>query len=397
MSRFKYNIFIAIVALFLLGSGIYIYNTHYSHSNVTDEPDVILWYVEGDKLHDGFADIAKEFNSLKDSVGRKNITVITRGFVSNEAIEKALKKVEADDAPDMIACDVNEAALLYNRGYTVKCSPYLDEWTSAEFNEDFIECSTLNNQLITVPYAADVQMMVVNTDMISDAGKIGSIEKLCKLSKQYYKDNESAMFTIADYASFFKTAMAQLGENFDAVNPRYSDSKNSKSVYNLLAQTAYDRGLTVSDNPVADVVSGKIPCAIVSASDVMEKADKIKRNISVYPCPSMKNGEQVYLLDVEGICICKTDSNRQNASSEFIKWFTSKEINHKFISDSGYIPAVSDMSTFSSDYQAFDKVRKVINSLSSKSEHAVYPPSVDYAKNYNEFINIMQLVMDSLS
>lgn len=397
MSRFKYNIFIAIAALFLLGSGIYIYNTHYSHTNVDADTEVILWYVEGDRLHDGFADIAEEFNSLKDSIGKKKITVITRGFISDEAIEKALKNVDADDSPDMIACDTNEAALLYDSGYTVNCSPYIDEWTSAEFNDDFIECSTLKKHLISVPYAADIQLMIINTDKVSDIDKIVSIEKLCKRSKVYYSENGSAMLAIANYAKFFKTAMAQLGEDFDAVNPRYSDSKNCKSVYNLIAETAYDRGLTVSDKPVADVINGKIPCAIVSASDIMSKADKFGREVSVYPCPSMKNGEQVYSLDVEGICICKSDANRQNASSEFIKWFTSKEINQKFIADSGYIPAVGSMSTINSEYRVFGKVRDVINTISSKAEHADYPPNIDYAKNYGEFINAMQLVMDSLS
>lgn len=397
MSRFKYNIFIAIVVLFLLGSGIYIYSTHYSHSNVDQNTDVVLWYVEGDKLHDGFDDIAKEFNSLTDSIGRKNISVNTRGFVSYEAVDKALRNAEKDDLPDMIACDVNEAALLYDNGYTVKCSSYLDEWTSAEFNEDFIECASLKNQLITVPYAADVELMIVNTDIINVSGKIGSIEKMCALSKEYFAENESAMFTIADYARFFKTTMAQLGEDFDAVNPRYTDSKNCKSVYNLLAQTAYDRGLTVSDDPVASVISGEIPCAIVSSSDIMDRVAKLKHNIGVYPCPCLTSGKQTYSLDVEGICICKTDSNRQNASAEFIKWFTSREINHKFIADSGYIPAVGDMSALSSDHAIFTKVRKVINNLSSKYEHADYPPNLDYAKNYSEFTYAMQLVMDSLS
>lgn len=397
MSRFKYNIFIAIVVLFLIGSGIYIYNTHYSHSDVDANTDVILWYVKGDKLHDGFKDVAKEFNSLKDSIARKNINVTVRGFVSDEALMNALENVAKDDAPDMIACDVNQAALLYNSGYTVKCSPYIDEWTSAEFNEDFIECSTLKKQLITIPYAANVELMIVNTDEVSDAGKISSVEKLCNLSKKYYEENESAMFSIGDYARFFKTAMAQLGEDFDAVNPRYTSSQNCKTVYNLLAQTAYDRGLSVSDNPISTVINGDIPCAIVASSDIMEHAGKLKRNISIYPCPCMKNGEQVYSLEVEGICICKTDTNSQNASSEFIKWFTSKEINNKFVADSGYIPAVGDMSTLTSEYPIFDKVRKVINTLSCKNEHADYPPNLEYAKNYGEFTNVMQLVMDSLS
>lgn len=393
MSR-KYKIIIAIVLALLLGVGIYIGCRHNSRRSVSEQTDLILWYVEGDEFHDAFADIAEEYEQLK---GSENVSLEARGFISFEAIEKALKSVKTDDAPDMIACDVNEAALLYESGRTKKCSEYITEWATEELNEDLIVCASIDDGLVTVPYAANTEMMIVNTEKISDADSIYSIEKLCRLSKKYYNENGNAMFTISDYAAFFKTAMAQLGESFDAVSPRYSDSKNCKKIYDLLAETAFDRGLCVSEDPVADVMKGKIPCAIVSATQIMSSAEKITDKVGVYPCPFMKGGEQVYSLEAEGICFCRTDENSRIATEEFVKWFLSKEINRRFIGDSGYCPAVGDMSALASDQPVFEKLKAVIYELSTFSKHADFPANADYAKNYGEFINAMQSVMDSLS
>lgn len=394
MSRLNNNVIIAIAVAVLLGIGICIFCALGSGSGADGDIDLILWYVEGDEFHDGFADAAEEFNSLRVS-GKTNVT--PRGFISFEAIEKALKKVDADDAPDMIACSINEAALLYEGRHTVSCSDETLDLPLDALNEDFVACANLNDEIIAVPYAANTQMMLVNTDKIPDADQITSLEKLCSMSKKYYKENGKGMFTVADYASFFRTAMAQLGESFDAVNPRYTESKNCKNIYNLLAETAYDRGLTVSDDPVSDVVSGKIPCAIVSSSDIMNSADIIKESVEIYPCPCMETGNQVYTLETEGICICASSDERQSASVRFIKWFTSKQINPEFIGESGYIPAAGDMSALKSDNETFGKLRTVISSHNSKSEHADFPPNADYAKNRAEFIGTMQSVMDSLS
>lgn len=397
MARFKYNIFIAIAALFLIGSGIYIICNRNAHASEDEHTDLMLWYIKGDDLHDGFADIAKQFNNNNETIGRMDIDVSTRGFASFEKLQEALAAADDEESPDMISCSVNQAALLDSLGYIVNCSNYIEEWNAEEFHTDFIECATANKRLIAVPYAADVELMIVNKDVFPEAYKVNSIETLCEQSKNYYSQHGKALFTIGDYAQFFKIAMAQLGEDFNAVNPRYSGSANCKKIYSLIAQTAYDRGFVSCDDPVSAVIRGDVACAIVSASDIMENAGKFNRNIKIYECPRMEKGKQIYSLEVEGICVCNTDSVTQNACAEFIKWFTYKEINHAFVSDTGYIPAIGDMSAISSGYSVYNQVKQVVGNLNTKYEHVDYPPNADYAKNYSEFAYTMQLVMDSLS
>lgn len=396
MSRSKYGVFLLIIILFALGSGIYINKTHYSHEEVEDHTEISLWYVESSDFSGEFAKIADKYNKLEDN-SKNNITVKTKSFESYDALDSALNKASIKALPDMVACNVDEAALFREKGYTLNPSRYFDDWNLDGLNEDLIKCATVKNKIIAIPYAADVELMLINTDCVADVDCVESFEGLCATAKDYYSAYGSPMFSITDYADFFRMAMAQFGEDFDGVSPRDTNNENCKHIYKLLAQNAFDRGLSSSQNTINDLVSGKIPCTIASSSFIMKSAPEIGKNIKVCVCPSMENGKQVYELDTECICICKTDENRQNASAEFLKWFISPEINEEFVSDSGYIPMSVKMKALKSSLAEFDGVKKAIATLESKGTHVNFAPNVDYFKNRDEFIYVMKLVMDSLS
>lgn len=397
MSRFKYNIFIVIIILFGIGSGFYIYKTHYSHEEVEKNTTVTLWYAEDDSLNACIPDIVDEFNAINDKDIRHNITVDVRSFENYAALKEALSFTRRSSGPDMIVCDANNAAVLKDGGYAAELSEYFDEWNSAEFNSDLVKCISVNGKLAAVPYAADLELMIVNEDFVSDADDISSLEDLCSTAENYYKNNSKPMFSVGDYAKFFRTTMAQFGEEFNAVSPRNTTNDNCKYIYKLLAQSAFDRGMISSDDPVKTVISGDVPCAIVSSSEIMAHASDMGKKIKIYACPCVEDGKQVYNLDVRGICICKTNSNRQNAAAEFIKWFISSDVNGEFVADNGYIPVRGTIDDLKSDKAIFAKLTKVISSLDRNAKHTDFAPNIEYVKNYDEFIDVMELVMDSLS
>lgn len=396
MSRLKYNIFILIIILFGLGSGIYIYKTHYAPEKVDENTEIKIWYVGNNSMNARFGSIIEEYNAI-DEKFKTDITVSATGFESYAKLNAELESAEPNAFPDMIVCDADHAALYKDKNYTIKPSEYFDEWNLEGVNQDFLKCASIGKKLIAIPFAADIQMMLVNTDFVADAGNVSSIEELCALSKTYYDTYGKSMFSISGYAEFFRTAMAQLGEEFDAVSPRSTKNENCKYIYKLLAQCAFDRGMSSSADAINDVISGKIPCAIVSSSEIMGHASALNRSIKVYQCPHMEKGEQVYEPEVQCICICKTNTNRQNASAEFIRWFISEDINAKFVSDSGFIPVTASMSAVSSSSPAYSGIKNVISELDSKAKHVNYEPNPEYVANYAEFMYVMQLVMESLS
>ena len=392
MSKSKYKIFIVIIVLFCLGSGIYIYKTHYSPEEVEEFTEITLWYVENDEFSMDFAKVANTYNKV-DYENKQSVTVSTKSFDSIESLKAELDKSKDGGGPDMIACDANNAAMLRNDSKTIGLSKYFDEWNNAGANKDFLKCATLGNALIGLPYAADVDVMLVNTEVAPDLSGIESFEQLCTAAKEYYANNESPMLSISDYGRFFKSAMAQLGEEFDAVSPRDTESENCKYIYKLLAQTAFDRGISLSYDPIGDVVDGSIPCTIVSSAEIMNRAKEIGSNVKVFACPPMENGRHIRVPYVETVCICSTNTNRQNASAEFLKWFISDEVNGKFVSGSGYIPVTDTLGGTSSKHSVYDSLKAVMADVDLKAQ----APNLAYVENYDEFVYIMELVMESLS
>lgn len=392
MSKSKYKIFIAIIVLFCFGSGIYIYKTHYSPEEVEKFTEITLWYVENDEFNLDFADIADTYNTV-DYENKQSVTVSTKSFDSFESLKAALKKTKEGAGPDMIACDANNAAILRNESSTIALSSYFDDWNNAGANKDFLKCATLGNTLVGLPYAADVEVMLVNTELVPDADSIENFEQLCSAAKEFYANSESPMLSISDYGRFFRTAMAQMGEEFDAVSPRDTESENCKYIYKLLAQTAFDRGISLSYDPIGDVIDGSIPCTIVSSAEIMNRAGEMDSNIKVYGCPPMENGKHICVPCVETVCICNTNTNRQNASAEFLKWFISDEVNAQFLSGSGYIPVTDTLGGTSSKKSVYDSLKKAVSGIDLKAQ----APNLAYVENYDEFVYIMELVMESLS
>ena len=397
MSRLKQNIFIAIIILLGLGIGIYIYLNHYTPAPPEEDTVVTVWYAEDDQLSSDIPAFIDRYNSIDDRGIRKNVSVRTRSFEDYGELEKALRLTSKASRPDMIVCDADNLAALNSDGYIMKLSVYEEEWVASEFNGDLVKCASIKNNMMALPLAADIELMVVNTKCVDNFNEIKSLEDLCAASKTYYKDNSKPMFSLGDYAKFFRTEMAQLGEEFDAVSPRDTKNENCKYIYKLLAQSAFDRGMISSTEPLEDVADGKIACAAASSSEIMEHASSLGKDIKFFPCPCVENGKQVYNLDVKGICICKTDENRQNASAQFLKWLSSAEINGELLGESGYIPLRGSIGDIASDNSVFAKVSKVILKLESSAKHTNFAPNAEYLKNYNEFIDVMTLVMDSLS
>lgn len=397
MSRLKQIIFVAIIILLGLGIGIYVYKNHYTPAPPAEDTVVTVWYTEDDALNAGIPGIVDKYNSVDNRDIRKNVTVRTRSFTDYGELEKALRLTSKSTRPDMIVCDANCIATLNGDGYIAKLSEYGEEWASSEFNADLVECVSIKNNMMAVPFAADIELMVVNTKCVDNFGEIKSLEDMCAAAKSYYKDNSKPMFTLGDYAKFFRNEMAQLGEEFDAVSPRDTKNENCKYIYKLLAQSAFDRGMISSTDPLKAVASGKIACAAVSSSDIMANATELGKGIKVFPCPCVKDGKQVYDLDVKCLCLCKTDETRQNASAQFLKWFSSAEVNTEFLGDGGYIPLRGSIGDIASENSLFTNVSKVILKLESSAKHTNFEPNAEYLKNYKEFTDVMSLVMDSLS
>lgn len=398
MSKLKYSLGIILAVVLIAAGAVYIYFAHYAPLKPDEATEVTVWYVNNDKMWQNFAGLADNYSSGE---GKKyGITVKVKAFDSRTELYKDLNKAieEKGALPDMVVCDTDYAAYMADKGVLADLSSYFGNWEASSFSEEIAEASSKGGTLVAVPIAAETQVFMVNTKIFPDISALSSFEKLCSVADEYYLRNASSFFTVSDYSFFFRTAAAQLNDDFDAVSPYDTNNKNCKYIYKLLAEAAYNRGFEASGEDAAKMVGeGKYACAIVSSPDVMRYAYALNADdieFATYPC--MKDGEPAYVEKVTGITMTASDSDSERASAMFIRWFTSAEVESAFVGDSGYIlPTGAAVSV--SDFDIYSELQTAMAERKNKSEHYTYEASAEYSVNSRNFDDILNTIMDSLN
>ena len=398
MSKIKYNLGLIIAALLVIAGVLYIYFAHYAPYRPPEPQTLSVWYVDDDAMWDGFAELCAEYN--EEDGGKYGIGVQPKAFNTADALYDEVSELieSGGELPDMIACDTDFAAWLDEKAVLADMDEYFGDWETSKYDEYMTRASRAGEDLVAVPIAAETNVFIVNTDMFSDISAVSNFEKLCSVSSEYYSRNFAGFFTISDYSLFFRNAMAQLGDDFDAVSPHDTKSENCKYIYKQLAETAYDRGFTFSDNAaVYKVAEGKLPCAIVSSADIMKYADRLEGdNISFAPFPYLKDGKPVYIEKVTGMAILASDSTRERSAAMFIKWFASSNVNSRFVGDSGYIAAVGTEAS-GSDSEVYVKLMQAVKALKEAGSRVTYEASAEYSENSRNFDNVLRTIMNSLN
>lgn len=398
MSKLKYSLGIILAVVLIAAGAVYIYFAHYAPLKPDEATEVTVWYVNNDKMWQNFAGLADNYSSGE---GKKyGITVKVKAFDSRTELYKDLNKAieEKGSLPDMVVCDTDYAAYMADKGVLADLSSYFGNWEASSFSEEIAEASSKDGTLVAVPIAAETEVFMVNTKIFPDISALSSFEKLCSVADEYYLRNGSSFFTVSDYSFFFRTAAAQLNDDFDAVSPYDTNNKNCKYIYKLLAEAAYNRGFEASGEDAAKMVGeGKYACAIVSSPEVMRYAYAINADdieFATYPC--MKDGEPAYVEKVTGITMTASDSDSERASAMFIRWFTSDEVESAFVGDSGYIlPTGAAVSV--SDFDIYSELQTAMAERRNKSEHYTYEASAEYSVNSRNFDDILNTIMDSLN
>ena len=398
MSKLQYSRGIILAVVLIAAGAVYIYFAHYAPLKPDEATEVTVWYVNNDKMWQNFAGLADNYSSGE---GKKyGITVKVKAFDSRTELYKDLNKAieEKGALPDMVVCDTDYAAYMADKGVLADLSSYFGNWEASSFSEEIAEASSKDGTLVAVPIAAETEVFMVNTKIFPDISALSSFEKLCSVADEYYLRNGSSFFTVSDYSFFFRTAAAQLNDDFDAVSPYDTNNKNCKYIYKLLAEAAYNRGFEASGEDAAKMVGeGKYACAIVSSPDVMRYAYALNADdieFATYPC--MKDGEPAYVEKVTGITMTASDSDSERASAMFIRWFTSAEVESAFVGDSGYIlPTGAAVSV--SDFDIYSELQTAMAERRNKSEHYTYEASAEYSVNSRNFDDILNTIMDSLN
>lgn len=391
MAKIKYKLAIILAAVILAGGAVFVYFTQYAPLKLDEPAEIEIWYAKNAMSAD-IDSFIERFNSEegKDS----QVTAEVRGFENDRALLEAINTAAENDGelPDVVMCDANICACLHSSGLLAELESYIQSWGSGEYEKGILKSCTYKGKTICVPVAYEADVLVVNTKLYSKASDIGSFEELCDVANGYYDENKESFFTITDYSAFFNSAMAQLGEKFKAENPFDYENENVRYIYDCLATAAFKRGYTaVTYNPATLVAKGELTCAVVSTSQAMAAAGELdKANIEFLPVPVMEGGDAVYVREVTGITILKSDSNTEKGAAIFLNWFTSEAVNSEYVGYSGFVPANGDMPSYdSAPWNIYSDLMKVLEPV----EYCSYNANPDYAVNCYEFNSIMDNIM----
>ncbi len=392
MAKLRLKFILLLLALLIIGSGVYIYLERFAPVTMDEKTEISVWYVNDGIAMQRLNELVEDYNSAE---GKKTgVTVTLTEFRSIEALRTALDSGE--DMPEAVLCDTETAALLYSEGKLANINGYFDKWRLSEFPEKYTDAVKQKGKLVGLPILTETDVMLVNTKLFPDADSLNTYEQLCAVSEEYYKRNGSSFYTLESYTEFFRLAVLRLGGTFDGATPHESDDEDCIHIYNdLLAPSALNRGFDLSTGSAAQsVVDGEIPCAIVSSSSAADSIDGAgDASVKIMPVPYMKDGEATAVERLTLLCICDGNKNQRLASCLFAQWLTSPEINTKLASGSGYFAVTGDSVAGESKLhkQLFDLMEETI-----EGETVIYPPDAEYAAAAAEFELNLATLMDGL-
>jgi multiple sugar transport system substrate-binding protein len=146
--------------------------------------------------------------------------------------------------------------------------------------------------------------------------------------------------------------------------------------------------------------TGEVVCVLGTSASVtfftptVTYPDNTKEDciLGILPYPTFEGGQKIALQRGAGLCVFRSDEQREYAAAVFIKWMTSPEQNNRFTIETGYMPVTQ--AAFD-DYllQEFDditdenilKLRETI--ILMQREFTFYYPAVfaGYEDMQNEF------------
>ncbi len=364
---------------------------------------VSIWhYYNGDQKA-AFDNLVSEFNN---SVGKEEGIVVTansQGSVQDlqAAVNDSLEeKVGSQPLPDVFSSYVDTAYAAHDSGKLVDLSQYftqeeLDQYVDGYLQEGYFSES---NELSLLPVAKSTEVLMLNkTDWDEFAQATGSTldelsttEGIVKVAQRYYEWTDAQTPKVANdgkafygrdsNANYFVIGMKQMGTDIFSVEDGAVTVNTDKDLIKRLWENyyvPYVKGYftALGKFRADDIKTGDIIAYTGSSASSMYFPDQIstadgtkKIDYVVLEAPIMEGGEKVFVQQGAGMAVSKSDKAHEYASCEFLKWFTQKENNLRFVAESSYLPVTKE----ANNVEAFDDALKMQSLQVSDKVHDTF-------------------------
>lgn len=370
-----------------------------------------VWHYYNGAQQAAFDELVAEFNATVG--GEKGIYVegYSQGSVGD--LEKAISdsaagNVGAQSMPDIFSTYADTAYSVQQMGLLADLTPYFTADELAEYVPGYIEEGYFRNDgaLYLFPVAKSTEIIMLNaTDWEPFAEATGTtvdelatLEGVVAVAERYYAwtdsltpdvpDDGKAFYGRDSMSNYFVIGMKQMGVDiFDVADGGVTLRPEKEQIRRLWDNyyVPYVNGYFASLGKFRsdDVKTGDILAYTGSTSSAMYFPDEVVLDSGskpidymILPAPILSGGENYSVQQGAGMAVTKSDAAHEYAACEFLKWFTAKENNLRFVCESAYFPVRRDANTV----QALDEI---INSRNLTVNRKAYDCLVTIMENFD--------------
>jgi multiple sugar transport system substrate-binding protein len=312
----------------------------------------------------------------------------------------------APDLPDITTAYPKTALILANKGLLADIGEQFTDEELAAYVPRFLEEGRLtDDKLYVFPTAKSTEVLFVNktifnrfasdTDMRFE--DLRTFEGILEAASVYYEwsnnqtpgiKNDGKMFFMPDSLfNLFLIGYQQLGDDFLKDNLLNLSSPLFNKLWDYFYRPAVYGHIAVFDGYSSDLAkTGDIVCALGSTAGVLfyPPAVTYENNITepveyaILPYPVFEGGTKLAIQRGSGMCILKSNREKEYAAGVFLKWFTEPEKNLRFVSSTGYLPVTQ---------AAFgEMMAKEIKNIPDKSIAELFRAVMEMQQEYDFYI-----------
>lgn len=371
-----------------------------------------IWHYYNGAQQAAFDQLVEEFNATEGSEKGIYVEGYSQGSVSDleEAVRNSIEGVVgAEELPDLFSSYADTAYSARKKEKLVDLSEYFTEEELVQYVESYIEEGYFQDEdaLYLFPTAKSTEIFMMNrTDWEPFAEATGTTleelattEGVAAVSKRYYEWTDSLTPEIPDdgkafygrdaMSNYLIIGMKQMGVDLLDVTEGKVTIRAEKDKIKRLWDNYYipyingyfaSYGRFRSD----DVKTGDILAYTGSSSSATYFPDRVESEGETYeidyiaaPAPLMEGGENVRVQQGAGMAVTKSNRQKEYAACEFLRWFTEKENNIRFVCESAYLPVLKE----ANDPAALDAV---IEETQIQMNEKAYDCLVTVLENFEE-------------
>ena len=329
---------------------------------------LMIWHTYVEQMGDSFDALVQEFN---DTAGAKegivvSVAVDANASSLNEMLMASVKRDPGAPAcPDISLVYPNIAIELARLGVLADFGTLFAKDELDRYVPEFLEEGMLGGDtLYILPIAKSTEVLFVNRTLFdrfaSDSGvdisQLATFEGILDAAEKYYEQTGGKTFYYPDIPfNYAMIGFEQLGDVFVEGGELRLRSPTFSRIWNSYLPHAARGYVAIFDKYATYLaMTGDVVCATTTSAgaiflpNTVIYADNTKEDVffDVLPYPVFEGGERVAVQRGGGMCILKSDTEKERAAALFLKWLTDPAQNLRFAVSTGYMPTTKEAFDF---------------------------------------------------